>query len=315
MPARPLHVITIVALAAATALACTACSFGPKVAGGAAHLRITADFGTHTVADVSASAAHSRQTDLQALEAHAKITTTPGSVAVGPSVTSINGRPAATGTDRWHFYLNGVEPTKSAAEFTINKGDRFWWDLHDSRTMTKTQAVVGSFPEPFLHGLFGRRYPSTIECGKGMETACAAITAQFTHFHIPLSQAAAGYGSGTDSLSVNVGTWRELRGEVITGLVEKGPGASGVYARFTDSGQRLELENEAGHVVRTLGAGAGMVAAIAGPSDVPTWVVTGTDAAGVAAAAHAMTVSSLAGRFALVVQGGHDYPVPVAGAS
>ncbi len=43
---------------------------------------------------------------------------------------------------------------------------------------------------------------------------------------------------------------------------------------------------------------------------VPTWLITGTDAAGVAAAAQALTPARLADRFALVVHGGTDTPVP-----
>jgi hypothetical protein len=315
---RSVAVCAILA-ACATALACAGCGFGPKVAASPANLRVTGDFGAHTVTDVSVGAAgkQGRQTDLDALERHAKVKTRPSASPAdgGPTVTSIDGRPTSTGSDHWFFYVNGVQPTHSAAAFTVNKGDHLWWDLHDAQAADRVPAVVGSFPEPFLNGLFGRRYPSTIECGPGMKAVCASITQRFTHFHIPLSPAGVGYGSGTDSLSINVGTWDQVDGEVVAGLIAKGTDASGVYAHFTDAGRRLALENEAGHVVRTLGAGAGLVAATTGPSDVPTWVITGTDHAGVVAAARAMTVSSLAGHFALVVQGAHHYPVPTVGES
>jgi hypothetical protein len=310
---RPRRWARAAVAAMATALACAGCSFGPKTAASPTNLRITGDFGTHTITDAKVKIATPPETDLKALQAHAQVVTRPGSTATsGPTVTSINGS-ATTGADHWFFFLNGVEPTKSPAAFTVNKGDHFWWDRHDAQAADRVPAVVGSFPEPFLNGLFGRRYPSTLECPSAMKPACTAITAQFTHFHIPLSPAAAGYGSGTDSLSINVGTWEQINDEVVTQLIARGPSASGVYAHFTDDGTHLDLENEAGHVVRTLGAGAGLVAATTGPSDVPTWVITGTDRAGVIAAARAVTPSALAGHFALVVQGSRHYPVPIAG--
>jgi hypothetical protein len=46
---------------------------------------------------------------------------------------------------------------------------------------------------------------------------------------------------------------------------------------------------------------------------VPTWLVTGTDVAGVDAAARAFNADALHDHFALAVQGGTTYPVPLDG--
>ena len=46
----------------------------------------------------------------------------------------------------------------------------------------------------------------------------------------------------------------------------------------------------------------------------PTWVVTGTDDVGVAAAAAALTGDRLEQHFALAVDQGQDVPLPVTGA-
>jgi hypothetical protein len=65
-------------------------------------------------------------------------------------------------------------------------------------------------------------------------------------------------------------------------------------------------------VARTLGSGAGLIAATRDNVSAPVWLVTGTDAAGVKAAAAALTPSRLKDRFALAVQaGGGDEAVPV----
>ena len=83
-------------------------------------------------------------------------------------------------------------------------------------------------------------------------------------------------------------------------------------------GSKLELLGADGKVAKTLGPDTGLVAAVNGngggnSNAVPTWLITGTDAAGVAAAAKALTPATLADRFALVVHGGTDYPVPFQG--
>ena len=63
--------------------------------------------------------------------------------------------------------------------------------------------------------------------------------------------------------------------------------------------------------MRTLGSGAGLIAATADSSDAPTWLITGTDAAGVAAAARAFTAAALHDHFALAVEGADRLPVPL----
>jgi hypothetical protein len=106
-----------------------------------------------------------------------------------------------------------------------------------------------------------------------------------------------------------------LRGEIVAALIDHGPAASGVYARFAGPGQQsLELLDPRGGVVRTLGAGAGLIAATAQGSAEPTWLITGTDSAGVTAAAGALTASRLHDRFALAVQGSASFPLPLRGA-
>ena len=74
----------------------------------------------------------------------------------------------------------------------------------------------------------------------------------------------------------------------------------------------LELDNGQGSVVRTLRSGAGLIAATEQPTlNQPTWLITGTDVAGVEAAAKALTPAKLRDHFALAVDGTSDFPVPL----
>ena len=55
------------------------------------------------------------------------------------------------------------------------------------------------------------------------------------------------------------------------------------------------------------------MAATAESSAEPTWVITGTDLAGVTAAAAALTPAALRDHFALAVQGATNVPLPLQG--
>jgi hypothetical protein len=84
-----------------------------------------------------------------------------------------------------------------------------------------------------------------------------------------------------------------------------------VYARFGGpAGSSLQLLDPRGKVVRTLGPGAGLVAATSENSFEPTWLITGTDAAGVRAAAAALTPAALRDHFAVAVSGATKLPLP-----
>jgi hypothetical protein len=97
-------------------------------------------------------------------------------------------------------------------------------------------------------------------------------------------------------------------------MLEEGPGASGVYARPSRDGRSIALLDERARRVRTLRAGAGLVAATRRGDRPAIWSVTGTDHAGVQAAAGALDARRLRERFAVAVTGGTTVALP-AGAS
>jgi len=231
----------------------------------------------------------------------------------GGFVESINGLSGTSDRRDWFYYVNGIEAPLGAAGTGVHQGDRIWWDLHDWSATDSIPAVVGSFPEPFVHGIDGRRYPTTLECATDTSTACQRVTTELDAIGVKVaSQGLGAGGSGTDSLAVVVGTWKDVRGEFAASEIEAGPGSSGIYARFGGaSGSTLDLLNPRGQVVRTLGAGAGLVAATGNSSTAPVWIITGTNAAGVSAAAAALTPARLDDHFALAVQGQTDLPVPL----
>lgn len=298
----------LVALAAIAALG--GCGLGPGAGTGAVTLTATQGFGHRQIAAVTAARVPGSETVMRMLQRSLDVQTRYG----GGFVESINGHAGTSSQTDWFYYVNGVQAAQGAATTAVHRGDRIWFDLHDWRATDSIRAVVGSFPEPFVHGVGGKRLPTTVECASNVGAACQRVTSTLSAAGVPVAKQLLGTGSGPDTLGVVVGTWSELQPEVAAALIQHGPSASGVYARFAGAGGRsLQLLDPAGRVARTLGAGAGLVAATADSSSEPTWLITGTDVAGVSAAARALGQRALHDHFALAVQAGRQLPLPLAG--
>ena len=99
----------------------------------------------------------------------------------GGFVQSIDGHSGGTiGGDSvdWFYFVNGVEASKGAADTSVHRGDHIWWDMHDWSQSDAVPAVVGSFPEPFLHGSGGKRLPVRVECMELNGEACKTVVAR-----------------------------------------------------------------------------------------------------------------------------------------
>lgn len=276
------------------------CGLQSGAATGPVSLTLTHDYGSARVGAATVAHPPAGATALQVLKRRFK-------VALGPngSVHAIGGVVAGRG-DRWQLYLNGVAARPRAR---IHTGERLWWDLEGS--VGAPRAVVGSFPEPFLHGLGGKRLPTTLQCGRDVAAACRHVEGVLSHAGISAASQLLGAGSGQDSLAVVIGTWRDIRNGLVAALLRRGPTTSGVFARFTGApNPSLRLLNAHGTVVVTAGPGAGLIAALTQGGAPPTWLLVGTDPAGATAAAEAFSASRLRDHFALAVSGGHDVPLP-----
>ena len=128
-----------------------------------------------------------------------------------------------------------------------------------------------------------------------------------------LARAACCARSTTSRCASSSGPTATLAADPAPALLAKAPAASGVYARFEDGGRRLALLDADGAVVRTAGAGAGLIAATRYLGQPPVWYVTGTDAAGVAAAVRAFGAGTLDGHFAVAVVADAAIPLPDGG--
>jgi hypothetical protein len=223
------------------------------------------------------------------------------------SVESIEGL-ASSPSLAWRLYVNGVQSPHATP---LSRGDRAWWDLHDRAAGSGRTSVVGSFPEPFLSGLRGRRLPVVQACGEESRPACAEVRRRLGIVGVAVSRSAPGVAATPGIVRVLVGEWAQLRRDPVVALVDRGPGVSGVFARFDPTGRSLTLLDPRGRSRKVLGGGTGLVAAARGAGQAPTWLITGTDPAGVEAAARALDERTLANRFAVAVAASGPLALPM----
>ena len=295
---------------AALVLTLTGCGLGPGPGTSDVGVTVTSGFGSTHLGSFTEATVPGSETVIQMLERHFKVQTRYG----GGFVESVDGHSGSASRVDWFYYVNGIEAPAGAASTAVHRGDRIWWDLHDWSATDSIPAVVGSFPEPFVDGGVGRRSATTLDCTSGVSAACTTVGAALKAAGVATKSRAISTDSGTHTAGILVGTWSQLRAQAAASPIEHGPGTSGVYAEFEHGGALLALLDPEGHVARTLGAGAGLIAATADGESAPTWLVTGTDVAGVSAASRALTANRLRDHFALAVQGSTDLPVPLDGA-
>lgn len=294
------------------ALAFAGCGVGAgESRDGGAEVRVTRDFGRVDLGAASEERVSEGQTVMRLLRSNFDVKTRFG----GRFVQSIDGLEGggAGGTSDWFYFVNGLEAGVGAAEYELSPADRVQWDHRDWRATMRVPAIVGAFPEPLANGAEGRRRPVRVECEKQLDDVCRTARKKLTSAGVRVSGSSLG-APGTDNvIRVVVARWPAAR--IVRGLVEleKGPAASGVFARFGRGGRSLELLDERGQVARRVapGAGTGIVAALRRTEEEIVWLVTGLDRRGVASAAGALEEKRLRGAFAAAVSGRTTEKLPL----
>jgi hypothetical protein len=301
LASRDAPLATLLATIAAAGLL-AGCGLGAGKAPTGVNLTVSSGFGATVLGQVSAPHVGGSETVMRLLMRNAKVTTRYG----GGFVQSIEGRSGGQSQGEpvdWFYYVNGIEAPKGAADTVVHAGDSIWWDLHDWSQTEDVPAVVGSFPEPFLRGVEGKRLPVRVECAQVQGSACRTVAKRLQTFGVPAAISTVMPGEEPDIARVLVGPWRALAVEPAALSIERGPGVSGVYARMSADGSTLTVLDADGHTARTLTTGAGLIAATRYSEGGPVWVVTGTDAAGVQAAAGAFDQTTLRNHFAVALAG------------
>jgi len=148
---RRLVALVAIALVAGAAMAAAGCerrseSEGPADGAPAARIIATADHGAEVLLDERVPPGRSVLAGLTGV--------TPVKTAYGGGfVDEMLGRASSSSPSAdWFFFVNGIESPVGAGAVDLSDGDIAWWDHRTWSGMQSVRGVVGSWPEPFLHG-------------------------------------------------------------------------------------------------------------------------------------------------------------------
>jgi hypothetical protein len=219
----------------------------------------------------------------------------------------------AGGRGDWLYFVNGVEAGEGAAEYELSPGDRVQWDYRRWDVAMRVPAIVGAFPEPFLHGLEGERRPVRVECEDAEAPVCEAAKERLEAVGVSPSGSSLGAPGVETVTRLVVARWPRAR--IVRGAagLEEGPQATGVFARFVPDEPVLELLDEDGGVARRAqpGDGVGLVLALRPRADELIWLVTALDEEGLRAGVRALRADRLRDAFAVAVTGREVEKLPL----
>ncbi len=259
-------------------------------------LWVTRDFGEEILFSSELEMAPG-QSVLALLQAHLEVETAYG----GGFVNAINGLESGSSGQRggegsqmvdWFYYVNGILSSQGAGDYIPGSGDVIWWDYRPWGDIAFTPAVVGAFPQPFVGGYMGKDPGISILAGDG----CRELAEQLAGF-------LGGQGAGDievaayreedavnrSRMTIVVAPWEQLHESPFWAGIQQHRDRTGWFAELTPRGF-YPLDVEARPPGSGYGEKAGAVLATGtGLGDPhPLWLVTGTDADGLAGALEAL---------------------------
>ena len=279
-------------------------------------LLITRDFGQEILLQELA-ALESGWTIMDLLQAKCSVKTRYG----GGFIDSINGIKSSTGGIKggmqdWFYYVNGICPDVGGLDYPLHAGEMIWWDYHAWQGGVSNSAVIGSFPEPFLHGYNSQLRPTTIVCsaeileaGRRLEKSLKAHGVSKIQV-VEMKEAVFDNPNGP---TLVLGEWDSLQAIDHLNKLNQAYQRNGMGIHLNPNS--IELLNFQGQVVKSLDGSAGVIAATgSGLGDsCPLWLVSGTDSSGFQQALELLIKGpgALAGKYSLAISGEEIIPLPV----
>ncbi|SHI50223.1 protein of unknown function [Dethiosulfatibacter aminovorans DSM 17477] len=242
-------------------------------------LIVTRDFGIEELFRESISL-EKYWTVFDAMDAAVEIATDHG----GGFISGINGLESySDGTKRldWFYYVNGICADVGPLDYDLVEGDVIWWDYHEWESMDATNStVIGSYPEPFVHGYRGK--PAVITIMSSDENSELAMELKDALLNEGVQSVEI---SGIDNSMMEdregpiivLGQWEELSGYEYLNKLNEAYERNGTYVYYSDQG--IDLLSNSSEKVRTLKGGAGSIVSHGDGlgDDCPLWIISGTD--------------------------------------
>ncbi|RKD21439.1 protein of unknown function [Caminicella sporogenes DSM 14501] len=207
----------------------------------------------------------------------------------GDFVSEINGIKSDNGgvsgkRQDWFYFVNGVCADTGASEYEVKSQDIVWWDYHPWENMNSANsAVIGCFPEPFIHGY--RNKPNKV-----------IIMASTDNLDLANSLKDSILSKGAENIEVKkldenlikdrlgptivIGQWDEIKKLNYINNLNEEYKKSGINVHFKD--EKIELLKYDGTAVKKIKENAGVITAVGEGlgDDKPLWLIVGIDSKG-----------------------------------
>lgn len=262
----------------------------------------------------------SKTSALEALERVADVQTKYGGGFVH-DVNNTRSTLATNGDCDWFVYINGIQTRTGAAGYTLHPGDVETWDLHSWNFWQSIPSVVGSFPEPFLHGYGGKVRPTVVAYSESFQAEAEALARLLSELGVhEVATTSIDDLTGNDKESSHIILLADMTSPLVAEL-NKVWKRLGLFAHFEDG--RLILLDAKGKTTGEYSVDAGIIQATqsswntdgVGACENVVWIVSGTDEAGVRDAVAVLLNDSeeLRSAFALAVTSGQPVRIPTPG--
>ena len=278
-------------------------------------LQISRDFG-RTVLFAQTVYYHGNASLLDLMKAHLQVETGYG----GSFINSINGLSSSSGgfggaRQDWFVYINGICSDVGVQDYDPRNAQVIWWDYHRWKSGPSISALIGSYPEPFLHGYRGNIKPSLIMVAGGDLSIAGALqqslksqdVAQINITNIDENSLVNRSGP-----TIVVGEWGQLQSLNYLDKFNQAYKRNGTGIHFTDQG--LELLDWNGQVQRSVAESVGVVVASGAGlgDDSPLWLVAGTDPIGLQYALDLFKdTGKIKGLYGAAITSGELIPLPL----
>lgn len=242
-------------------------------------LWITRDFGNNSILNKKVVLKKDWSV-FDVLETNTQMTTSYG----GSFIKSINGITSKSGgfggeQKAWLYYVNGIFADVGALDYYPQPGDVIWWDYHGWQRMAMFPAVIGCYPEPFLHGYRGKVKPTIIlssEEDRGLANNLQKALKAGGVTSVSIKDLDNQLLKDRQGPTIVIGEWSQLSQVEWVNELNKAYKKNGTSVHFTGDG--IELLDSRGEGVRKINGNAGVIVATGegNGDDSPLWLIVGT---------------------------------------
>ncbi|QEK11386.1 hypothetical protein FQB35_02800 [Crassaminicella thermophila] len=168
--------------------------------------------------------------------------------------------------------------------YDLHPGDIVWWDYHEWQSMGSTNsAVIGLYPEPFIHGYHQKVGLTTIITSENNFKLAEVLKKSLESkgvLSVTVKNLDEGILENRVGPTIVIGKWNELKKIEYLNDLNKAYRKAGTNVHFTDD--EIELLKSSGKVGKTIRNNAGVIVACGEGlgDDSPLWLIVGNDSKG-----------------------------------